>query len=121
MLCERCGAYVPDDALTCDSCGTYLAGSRSRAQGMDSLRQGKAPQKVAAAADPRTGAKMYDEQGRVSTREEIPYQVHRGSDSSRPQRRSRRPEEDAGRPTVKKGLPNPASGARRQVRSFMKC
>lgn len=115
MLCERCGAHVPDDALTCDSCGTYLAGVRSRTQGMDSLRQGKAPQRIPIAADTRTGSHVYDEKGRVPSREEVPYQIHRGDD--RQQRRVRRPEEDAGRPTVKKGLPTHASGARRQVRT----
>jgi len=117
MLCERCGAYVPDDALTCDSCGTYLASARPRGQGMDSLRQGKAPQRTATALDTRTGSHVYDEKGRVPSREEVPYQVHRGEDQRRSQRKSRRLEEDAGRPNVKKGLPNPGSGARRQVRA----
>jgi len=115
MLCERCGAHVPDDALTCDSCGTYLAGVRTRTQGMDSMRQGKAPTRPVIQKDTRTGARVYDEKGRVPSREEVPYQVHRGDDRS--QRRNRRPEEDAGRPTVKKGLPNPGTGARRQVRT----
>ena len=117
MLCERCGAHVPDEALTCDNCGTYLAGSRSRTQGMDSLRQGKAPQRTVAASDTRTGARVYDEKGRVTPREEVPYQVQRSEDRRASSRRGRRFEEDAGRPTVKKGLPNPGTGGRRQVRT----
>lgn len=116
MLCEKCGAHVPEDALTCDNCGTYLAGARPHMAGVEGMRQGRAPLKASAAIDPRQAARVYDEYGRVPQGgEEAPLQVVRKRD--KPQRKARRYEEDAGRPTMKKGLPNPGSGARRQVRA----
>lgn len=45
MICEKCGSFVPDDALTCDNCGTYLGsegGSARQDTGVRAIRQGRA-------------------------------------------------------------------------------
>ncbi len=43
MICHRCGTYMPDEALTCDHCGTLLSegNPRVRETGVRALRQGR--------------------------------------------------------------------------------
>ena len=44
MICEHCGHSVPNNALTCDRCGTYLGkfGAASSAEnGVRAIRQGR--------------------------------------------------------------------------------
>lgn len=43
MICQRCGTYMSDDALTCDHCGTLLSdgNSRPRETGVRAIRQGR--------------------------------------------------------------------------------
>ena len=43
MLCQRCGTYVSEEALTCERCGTLLSENRNRMQdtGVRALRQGR--------------------------------------------------------------------------------
>ncbi|MEG2207199.1 MAG: chitobiase/beta-hexosaminidase C-terminal domain-containing protein [Clostridia bacterium] len=44
MICEHCGHSMPDDALTCDNCGTYLGKYTARAfadTGVRAIRQGR--------------------------------------------------------------------------------
>lgn len=44
MICERCGSYIPEEALTCDRCGEFISNMRSRTGQTDiqSMRQGRA-------------------------------------------------------------------------------
>jgi len=44
MICERCGSYLSEDALTCDRCGEFVANMRPRSAQSDiqSMRQGRA-------------------------------------------------------------------------------
>ena len=44
MICERCGSFLPDDALTCDHCGAFLGDKGSSAgkdTGVRAIRQGR--------------------------------------------------------------------------------
>ena len=44
MICERCGSFLPDDALTCDHCGAFLGDKGSSAMkdtGVRAIRQGR--------------------------------------------------------------------------------
>ena len=43
MICQRCGTYMDDEALTCEHCGTLLSGGRSRPNetGVRAMRQGR--------------------------------------------------------------------------------
>lgn len=117
MLCEKCGAHMPDDALTCDHCGTYLGSIQRRRSGMDGMRQGRAPQETVQAADTRQSAAVYDEFGRVpEVQPDDPNRVRRTRAGAKAAPRARRVEEDAGRPNVKKGLPTVGPG-NRQVRT----
>lgn len=46
MICERCGSFVPEEALTCDHCGAFLRGDTGSYQrqdtGVRAIRQGRA-------------------------------------------------------------------------------
>lgn len=44
MICERCGSFLPDNALTCDHCGAFLGDKGSSAgkdTGVRAIRQGR--------------------------------------------------------------------------------
>ena len=116
MICERCGTYMPDDAITCDKCGTLLSRQKTPETGVQALRQGKAgAAPVVMPSDKQKELPIYDDFGQLpQTRR--PPQVER-SKSNRAQQRAARFEHDAGRPTMKRGVPSVGGIGSRQVRS----
>jgi len=57
MICERCGSYLPDDAILCDVCGALLhRASRSSDTGVRAIRQGRRNAVPVPLADESRGA-----------------------------------------------------------------
>ena len=58
MICERCGSYLSEEALTCDRCGEFVSNMRSKQKPTEiqSMRQGRG-----AAAMPRLPLRQAEE------------------------------------------------------------
>lgn len=114
MLCEKCGAYMTDDAFTCEVCGTLLKRKPQPEPGVRGIRQGRA----SSGAQPlpsssRTEPK--DEAVRKDTARDVP-KIYR--DDRRPERRRgvERFMEDAGRPQSRRGIPRVSESQVRKLR-----
>ena len=115
MICEHCGHTMPDGALTCDNCGTYLgryAGAALQDTGVRAIRQGRvsasAPtlpsggSRVKEYGDYDLSALPVEDEDRAPRRKPVAtYQTGRGSS----------------RPDTRRGVPVNARGRAPAVRT----
>jgi len=82
MICKKCGCLVPDDALTCDKCGTYQDGDSFRISGetgVKAIRQGRASAKTVT-LPPRPGRmQTYGEEETYDPQQEYARRAYGGS------------------------------------------
>ncbi len=115
MLCEKCGAYMVDDAITCEGCGTLLKRKPLPEAGVRGIRQGRAP----GGATPLPGS------SRTEPKEDAAARRDTARDVVKMYREDRRPErrlgverfvEDAGRPQSRRGIPRVSESQVRRLR-----
>ena len=113
MLCEKCGAYMPDDAITCEGCGSLLKRKPQPEPGVRGIRQGKN-----ASADPLPGNSHTDPQTvsgrRIGDRE--PLKIYREDRHPERRRGVERFQEGAGRPQSRRGIPRVPESQVRKLR-----
>ncbi|NLO85752.1 MAG: hypothetical protein GX096_10045 [Clostridiales bacterium] len=66
MICLHCGRSVPDDALTCDGCGTFLgkySGSAYSETGVRAIRQGRVSASQETIPSQNKGSREYGDYG----------------------------------------------------------
>ncbi len=96
MICEHCGNILSDSARICDQCGAELRAAAPK-KGAAGIRQGR-PR--------REGASRAGSGGGLSS-------APLASDAPLSERRRRRYEEDAGKPTTRRGVPErPSKGGK---------
>ena len=111
MICQRCGTYMSDEALTCDHCGTLLSGysSLSSMTGVRALRQGRVDSVPPVLPDdPRTDVPEYGDYDMSP----LPLEQERGA------RRKVAPKglnSFASRPSTHRGVPVNARGLSRHI------
>lgn len=112
MICERCGTYAPDDNITCEKCGALLPRRSSSEAGVQAMRQGKG-ESGAVVLPPKQQQQIpfYDDFGEIPKIKE-PDRVERSKN-----KRQQRYANDAGRPTMKRGVPTVGGQGTRAVRS----
>ncbi|MBE5778762.1 MAG: hypothetical protein E7331_05430 [Clostridiales bacterium] len=105
MICERCGSYLSEDALTCDRCGEFVANMRPRSAQSDiqSMRQGRA-----GAAMPRLPLRQGEERSYGDYEaSDIPLNMSGWESRSRPApRMSEASVRGASRPDNHRGAPS---------------
>ena len=114
VLCEKCGAYMADDAITCEGCGMLLKRKPQPEPGVRGIRQGRAMGGVQPLpGSSRTEPK--DEAARRDTARDVPRMYR---DDRRPNRRRgvERFTEDAGRPQSRRGIPRVSESEVRKLR-----
>ncbi len=115
MLCEKCGAYMTDDAITCEGCGTLLKRKPQPEQGVRGIRQGRASGSTA----PLMGSSRTEPKNEAAARKDSARDVPRMYREDRnPQRRRgvERFGEDAGRPQSRRGIPRVSEHEVRKLR-----
>ncbi len=107
MICERCGAYVDNNALVCDKCGT-LQSRKKTTPGGDGLRQGRTNPGVPRPAPSAQGqiekvygTEEFDERTGLPGKRSDSMRSNRSAHS----RKHRAYERDAGRPNMQRGVP----------------
>ena len=110
MICERCGYSMPDGALTCDNCGTYLGkySSAANESGVRAFRQGR----MTSATPPVEGrrSRVVPEYGDYEVNHVDPRPAAR---PARPRPAS--PKGGSSRPDTRRGVPVNARGRVRPV------
>ncbi len=114
MLCEKCGAYMPDDAITCEGCGTLMKRKPQPEPGVRGIRQGR----MTGSTQPLPGSSRTepkDEPARRDMARDVPKMYR---DDKRPERRRgvERFTEDAGRPQSRRGIPRVSESQVRKLR-----
>lgn len=112
MLCEKCGAYAQEDAITCDVCGTLLKRKPRLEPGVRGIRQGKpSSTPVVLPGDSRSQEpKVYDD-----LKLDVPASLRNTSRGKRG-RGTDKYRADAGRPQSRRGIPRVAESEVRKLR-----
>lgn len=114
MLCEKCGAYMPDDAITCEGCGTLLKRKAQPEPGVRGIRQGR----TVGSTQPLPGSSRTEPKDEVTHRDSARDVPKMYRDDRRPERRRgvERFGEDAGRPQSRRGIPRVSESQVRKLR-----
>ena len=116
MLCEKCGAYMSDDAITCEGCGTLLKRKPQPESGVKGIRQGRASQ----GSQPLIGSSRIEPQPPAAARRDMARDVPKLYREDRPRERRKGVErfsEDAGRPQSRRGIPRISESEVRRLRT----
>lgn len=127
MLCEKCGAYMDDDVITCDACGSMLRRKPQPEAGYQGIRQGKPTssplviQGRTAAADDYEAADAYGASPYEGYEGGAARPIRRQEDREAVQRNKRsqrsRYAADAGRPESRRGIPRVSEAEIRELRA----
>ncbi len=116
MLCEKCGAYMADDAITCEGCGTLMKRRPQPEPGVRGIRQGRAMGGI----QPLPGSSRTEPKDEAAARRDAARDVPKMyRDDRRPERRRGvgRFLEDAGRPQSRRGIPKVSESQVRKLRT----
>ncbi|NLI21909.1 MAG: hypothetical protein GX418_10220 [Clostridiales bacterium] len=115
MICERCGSYLPDDAILCDVCGAMLHRPGRADTGVRAIRQGRHSAIPTPLPDePRGNVPEYGDYEMSP----LPVEQDRGvrRKPTKPSRPARQPLDSfASRPNTRRGVPVRGNVRTRQV------
>ena len=115
LLCEKCGAYMSDDAITCEGCGTLLKRRPQPEAGVKGIRQGRAAQGF----QQQGGSSRNEQQPSLAARRDAAKDVPKLYREDKPRERRKGVErfsEDAGIPQSRRGIPRISEHEVRRLR-----
>ena len=114
MICERCGSYLPDDAILCNTCGAMMhRAPQHRDEGVRAIRQGRRSAVPPPLPDqPRGDVPVYGDYDMSP----LPVEQERGVRRSKPPKASAASlDAFASRPNTRRGVPVRGNIRTRQV------